>query len=106
MLYEVITVGARGDGGGSAYIFKNDGSGTFTQTDKLSGNDTISGDAFGISVAISGDYAIVGAHQDNDYTGSAYIFKNDGSGNFTQTDKLTANDAAVDSRFGYSYNFV
>lgn len=32
---------------------------------------------FGESVAISGDYAIVGALRENNYTGAAYIFKRD-----------------------------
>jgi len=100
-------VGARrNDDVGSAYVFKNNGSGVFTQTNKLTASDAGYFDYFGDSVAISGDYAIVGAYvEDNGigtYTGSAYVFKNNGSGVFTQTNKLTASDAAADDRFGDS----
>ena len=78
---EIIVVGADYDDisandQGSAYIFVRSGT-TWTQQQKLVANDGGSGDLFGISVAISGETIIVGAHED-DVTfanqGSAYIF--------------------------------
>ena len=53
-------------------------------------------------MAISGDYAIVGSRYDDDKgsnSGSAYIFKYDGT-NWTQEAKLTASDGQADDRFG------
>jgi hypothetical protein len=62
---------------GSAYIFKRAGS-TWTQTQKLFATDGSQADFFGVSVAVSGDYAIAGAHGDDvgdkQEQGSAYIF--------------------------------
>jgi len=65
-----------GAGSGSAYMFKRQGR-SWIQQDKLLPSDGAAGDYFGISVSISGDYAIVGAAWDDDngsYSGSAYIF--------------------------------
>ena len=97
-------VGALGDeDGGSAYIFERSGSG-WSQVLKLTASDRASGDYFGASVAISGDYAIVGAWGDDDRgdaSGSAYIFERSGSG-WSQVQKLTASDGASDDSFGWS----
>ena len=96
---------------GSAYIFERDGLGNWTQAQKLIASDRAANDYFGYSVSISGDYAIVGAHwEDEDASGantqsdagSAYIFERDGLGNWTQAQKLTASDRAAGDYFGHS----
>lgn len=59
---------------------------------------------FGVSVAISGDTALVGAMRDqgaNGVQGSAYVLQRDG-GSWTLQTKLTASDAPVDAYFGSS----
>ena len=64
------------DVSGSAYIFSQNSDGSWTENDKLLASDGTEFDAFGTSVAISGDTAIVGAHLDDDdgsSSGSAYI---------------------------------
>jgi hypothetical protein len=103
-------VGARYDGigantyQGSAYIFVRSGS-SWTQQAKLTATDGAAYDRFGFSVAISGDYAMVGAHADeiglNHNQGSAYIFVRSGS-SWTQQAKLTATDGAAYDSFGFS----
>ena len=88
---------------GSAYIFVFDGQGWIEQA-KLTASDAAAGDQFGISVSISGDYAIIGAYNDDDggdASGSAYIFVRDGQG-WTERAKLTASDAAAGDEFGLS----
>ena len=78
---DTAIVGARqdddkGDVSGSAYIFRREGVSWFQQT-KLVAPDGAEHDYLGISVAISGDTAIVGANGDDDQgeaSGSAYIF--------------------------------
>ena len=62
-----------GSDNGSAYIFRFDGL-TWVEEAKLAASD--GGDSFGISVSLSGDYALIGAL--NDGVGSAYIFRFDG----------------------------
>jgi hypothetical protein len=61
--------------------------------------------AFGFSVAISGDYAIIGAPiddvGDNERQGSAYIFFRNG-GAWTQQAKLVATDETVGDWYGIS----
>ncbi len=95
-----------GTDSGSAYIFYRNEGGTdnWGQQAKLTALDGAAGDKFGYSVSISGDYAIVGAIRDDDNgtnSGSAYMFKRDGT-SWTQQNKLTASDGAAGDRFGYS----
>ena len=94
---------------GSAYIFKNN-AGTWSQVQKIVATDRGAGDRFGSSVAISGDYAIVGAHiEDEDASGantllgagSVYIFKNN-AGAWAQVQKIVASDRGANDRFGSS----
>ncbi|KAL7526767.1 hypothetical protein ACHAXR_001643, partial [Thalassiosira sp. AJA248-18] len=62
-------------------------------------------DSFGISVAIHGETAIVGATGDDDNgsnSGSAYVFVRDATDNWDQQAKLVPNDGAADDRFGRS----
>ena len=74
-------VGAYGDDdngslSGSAYIFARSGS-SWTEVAKLTASDGAADDIFGYTVSISGDYAIIGAHFDDDNgsrSGSAYIY--------------------------------
>ena len=92
----------KGVDAGAVYIFKRSSSDTWSQQQKLLAADGAAEDYFGYSVAISGDYLIVGTPWDDDdgeKSGSAYIFKLSGS-TWTQQDKVTASDAGVDNRFG------
>jgi len=98
-------VGARmdddkGENSGSAYIFNRDGD-TWNQQAKLSASDGAARDQFGGSVSIDGDYAIVGAHNDDDKgenSGSAYMFKRDGT-TWAEQAKLTASDGEAHDGF-------
>jgi len=77
-----------------------------TQLDKLTANDAAAGDNFGMSVAMFGDYAVVGAFQDDDggaSSGSAFVFETNNNGTtWTQVAKLVADDAAVDDYFSFA----
>lgn len=71
---------------------------------KLTASDGAVYDNFGLSVSISGDYAIIGAYQDDDSgsnSGAAYVFERAGN-DWIQRAKLTAGDAAAGKNFGYS----
>ena len=94
---------ANGFFSGSAYIFTRSGT-TWTKQAKLLASDGAAGDWFGVSVSIDGDYAIIGADGDRDNgveSGSAYVFKRDGT-SWTQEDKLIASDGEADDWFGRS----
>ncbi len=88
---------------GSAYVFKRTGT-SWAQQAKLLPSDGAAGDEFGISVAISGDYVVVGADGDADNgssSGSAYLFKRTGTG-WAQQAKLLPSDGASGHKFGGS----
>ena len=85
---------------GSAYIFKREGT-SWIQKQKLSASDGEENDEFGVSVSIDGDYAIVGASDDDGYTGSAYVFKREGE-TWIEVQKLIASDGATGDLFGES----
>ena len=68
-----------------------------TEQAKLTASDAAAGDRFGISVAVSGETAVIGSPGDDDAasaSGSAYVFVRSG-GTWSQQAKLTASDAAA-----------
>jgi hypothetical protein len=91
---------------GAAYVFTRSGS-TWTQQAKLLASDPGTSGFFGISGSLSldGNTAIIGAHLEDIYpntdNGAAYIFTRSGS-TWTEQQKITASDAALDDRFGWS----
>jgi hypothetical protein len=75
----------------------------FTLREKLTAEDTTLGDNYGVSVALQGDTAVVGAYNDdvgsNMGQGSVYVFTRDhGAWSFRQ--QLTASDGEAWDRFG------
>jgi hypothetical protein len=91
---------------GAAYVFTESG-GTWTQQAELTSSDGDAYDAFGISVAVDGSTAVVGAPnhpasgQFNPGPGAAYVFvKSDGK--WKQQAELTASDGDDFDTFGYS----
>lgn len=104
-----IIIGAWGDDAlfvdqGSAYIFTRSGT-TWTEQAHLFATTPGLNDRFGSSVAISGDYAVVGAPLDdvngNATQGSAYFFVRSGSA-WTMQDHVIGPLGASDDRFGTS----
>ncbi len=78
-----------------------------TLTATLTAFDATPGDEFGISVAVSGDTIVVGAHKDEDKGdefGSAYVFTKPAAGwdTTTETAKIIDQDRAEDDQFGSS----
>ncbi|MDJ0610037.1 MAG: FG-GAP repeat protein [Kiloniellales bacterium] len=92
-----------GSNSGSAYVFQRSGT-AWSEQAKLTAGDAAAGDAFGWSVAISGDTVVVGAYVDNDAgsnSGSAYVFQRSGTA-WSEQAKLTAGDGAASDLFGWS----
>ena len=105
---DYIAVGAcwdddAGEKSGSVYIFQRDDR-RWTQQTKIIAADAGADNRFGIDLALDDGYLLVGAFFDDDAgerSGSAYVFKLDGSG-WTQQSKLAADDAAAGDWFGVS----
>ena len=91
---------------GAAYIFERDGTGMWAEITKILASDKQYNDQFGSSVSISGDYAIVGARQEDPggttNAGAAYIFKRDNNGTWAEVTKIVASDKGTDDEFGKS----
>ena len=101
-----IIVGARHatvDGyayAGAAYIYaRNDGQ--WVEQARLTASDPVEDAYFGISVAIDGTRAVVGAYQANQHRGAAYVF-NESSGTWLEESRLVADDYGSGSWFGLS----
>ncbi len=110
---DTIVVGAPGDdevagaATGAAYVFTRTVVGplaTWTQTVKLVDAAPTAADEFGESVAISGDYAVIGSSGDDDLAsgaGAAHVFRRV-AGVWSFAAKLTASDGASGDAFGSS----
>jgi hypothetical protein len=105
-----LVVGANGAtvGGnaaqGAVYVF-TESNGTWTQTQKLTANDGVAYDNFGLSVALKGSTILVGSPRaaigGNAAQGALYVFT-ESNGTWSQTQKLTASDGAANDSFGES----
>lgn len=104
-------VGAPGDGSasesGEAYVFRRTGDNSWTQGEALlvGGSGLAGGDDFGRSVALSGDYALVGAPGANDTdvdssgTGAAHLFRRQGT-NWSYASLLESEEVRDDDLYG------
>lgn len=91
---------------GAAYVYeKSSSSGSqWSEVRKLAASDGQDNDFFGVSVAISGDIVVVGAHAVDNYRGAAYVFERHEGGvdSWGQVAKLTEPDGAEWNEFGSS----
>jgi len=85
---------------GAAYIFKRNGT-SWDLQQKIFANDGEIADNFGRTVAISGDYIVVGSPNEDFGTGAIYIFHKVGE-TWTQVSKLIENDGNMNDYFGFS----
>jgi uncharacterized repeat protein (TIGR01451 family) len=109
--YSNDVMGVTGDDNGTAYLFQRNAGGAdnWGEVKKLVASDAQARDQFGLSVALSGHTAIVGAPQENggagdplDDAGAIYIFGCDvgGADNWGERSKLTDANAAPRDHFG------
>ena len=89
---------------GAAYVFVRDGS-SWRLEQKLLAPGAAPGDAFGVSVALDGDTAVIGTWLADAPAGidagAAYVFVRTGNV-WTSQQKLTSPDAAIHDHFGVS----
>lgn len=100
--------GSDGDGAGSAYVYRRTRLG-WSQRAKLVAEDAKSGDAFGLSVHLDGNDALVGAPQAEDplgtRIGAAYVFRR-ANDRWHQKAKLGATDGDSKDGFGVSVSLA
>jgi hypothetical protein len=101
--YWNITMPATSDVG-RAYAFLRTGTNTWDWEDWLDGNVDQAGAEFGWSVDISGDYAIVGAHNEDEgafsFAGAAYLFHHQAAYLWELSSRIVATDPASSDYFG------
>ncbi len=90
---------------GKAYVFVRNGS-MWSQQQILQATGGSPNDAFGVSVSVSGDYALIGANTEPIGTsgelGAAYVFVRNGTV-WTQQQRFTAQESTPrNDRFGYA----
>ncbi len=86
---------------GAAYVFTRS-EGAWSSSAKLMSPSVSEGAAFGYSVSMAWDTAVIGAISDIENgasTGSAYVFTKEGS-EWTETIRLVASDASAEDSFG------
>ncbi len=92
-------------GQGAAYVFAQAG-GVWSETQKLVASDGVANDWFGQSVALDGDTAVIGAPQYLGFgNGAAYVFTRSGT-DWSESQKLTADDGVQRDQFGISVAVV
>ena len=107
--YVVVGAPYDDDGGissGAAYLYERNHGGQdyWGEVKKLTASDAQASEFFGYSVAIDGDYIVVGAYQEIDVInrGAAYVYyrNSGGADNWGEVTKLTASDAQSSDFFG------
>lgn len=98
---------------GSVLIYKKDENDVWNGLQKIRSTDIRTGDAFGIDMAVSGDYLVAGSPY-NDYdaagnnllnaAGAAYIFKKDENNVWNQVQKITPTERIEFEYFGRNVN--
>src|SRR5690606_33556750 len=84
---------------GAAYVFRREANGAYTHVAQLVATDGAAGDNFGASVAVDGDYALVGAPAHGSGAGAVYVFQRAGNA-WTQQAKLVPSGGAAGEGFG------
>jgi len=93
---------------GSAYIYGRSSIGTWKLQAKLTSEDNTSSyfhSEFGVSVAIEGDTALVGASEaegNERFTGATYVYVRNSNGIWNLQTKLVASDGKSGDKFGHS----
>ncbi len=91
---------AAGSNSGSVYIYREQG-GNWAEAAKIIGQDTVSGDRFGTSIAMDGGMAVIGARAHGATGGAAYIWQETG-GLWQEIGKVWNFDGASGDEFGAS----
>lgn len=102
---ETIVVGAYGVEGvkGAAYVFKKDDTGIWEEVQKLTASTSVPDAHFGFQCEVKGANLVVGAPHAWAFTlGEVFLFQENTSGQWEETQIIQSNDIAVANFFGWS----
>ena len=100
--YMVVGASEEDNTKGAAHIFKKNSSGVWEHVQKIIASDAMAQGYFGTSVAISNTRIAVGAYGHAGGEGATYIFEDDGTNNWTETQKITASLPSSEANFGWN----
>jgi hypothetical protein len=110
--YAVVGCSYKADNGvnsGVVYIYRRTGANSWTSETKINAPDAEANDRFGFSVAICGDYVIVGAigedggvENPKSNVGAVYVFHRTGANEWASVTKLSPADGLSNDTFGQS----
>ena len=97
----------KGTSEGVVLVYERDAAGDWLEVATLSSTSSAAGDFFGGAVALQGDRAVVGAIADvaANRSGAAYVFERGAGGAWSEVQRLTASDAAIDDYFSNAVAF-
>ena len=101
--YIVVGSGFSDSWAGSAYIYRRTGENSWDSEAIITASDGEANEHFGSAVSISGDYAVIGARDDDDngdYSGSAYVYRRTGENTWDSEAKILASDGTENDSFG------
>lgn len=87
-------------GEGVAYIYERDAGGRWTEKTKLVSDDITDNAAYGYSVGIHDNIAIVGAYANDFGKGAAVVFERNAAGNWVQKKLIIPSDVQLGDQFG------
>ncbi|MEX2399822.1 MAG: choice-of-anchor B family protein [Rhodothermales bacterium] len=98
---DLLVVGSTGGEGhpGAAYVFSRSG-GAWTYEATLAPEGIVSEDQFGLTVAVSGDFAFVGAPAGDEAPGIVYVYERGGDGAWTESTRLEGSSTDEGASFG------
>ncbi len=88
--------------GGPAFVFERQPDGIWPEVAQLYSSDFSGNDNFGWDVGISNGTIVVGATDDGNYSGAAYVFERQHDGEWVETAKLLPHDVTAFGLFGFA----
>ena len=91
------------DRAGRVEIFNLDSSGNLTHAQTLWSDDNVSGNYFGIDHALNKDFLLIGAPEENNRYGRAYVFDRENDGSWSSNPvSLAPSSLSWNDQFGYT----
>lgn len=100
--YMVVGASEEDNTKGAAHIFMKNSGGVWEHVQKITASDAMAQAYFGTAVAITNTRIAVGAYNDDGGTGATYIFEDDGTGNWSETQKIIASSPSSEANFGWN----